>query len=74
MRIGINEWTTFPASFDEELSAYRAAGAGAIGILEFKLDGVDDVDDGTFGDVFEDSLWALPAEIARRAVESMEAL
>jgi sugar phosphate isomerase/epimerase len=43
MRIGINEWTTFPASFDDELAACRAAGAGAIGILEFKLDGVDDV-------------------------------
>jgi len=43
MRIGINEWTTFPASFEEELAAYRAAGAGAIGILEFKLVGVDDV-------------------------------
>jgi sugar phosphate isomerase/epimerase len=43
MRIGINEWTTFPVSFEDELAAYRAAGAGAIGILEFKLDGVDDV-------------------------------
>jgi sugar phosphate isomerase/epimerase len=43
MRVGINEWTTFPASFEDELAAYRAAGAGAIGILEFKLDGVDDV-------------------------------
>jgi len=43
MRIGINEWTTFPASFEDELAAFRAAGAGAIGILEFKLDGVDDV-------------------------------
>jgi sugar phosphate isomerase/epimerase len=43
MRIGINEWTTFPASFEDELAAYRAAGAGAIGILEFKLEGVDDV-------------------------------
>ncbi len=43
MRIGICEWTTFPASFTDELAAYRAAGAGAIGILEFKLDGVDDV-------------------------------
>jgi sugar phosphate isomerase/epimerase len=43
MRIGINEWTTFPASFEDELAACRAAGAGAIGILEFKLDGVDDV-------------------------------
>ena len=43
MRIGICEWTTFPASFEEELAAYRAAGAGAIGILEPKLDGVEDV-------------------------------
>ena len=43
MRVGICEWTTFPASFEDELAAYRAAGAGAIGILEFKLEGVDDV-------------------------------
>jgi sugar phosphate isomerase/epimerase len=43
MRIGICEWTTFPASFEVELAAYRAAGAGAIGILEPKLDGVRDV-------------------------------
>jgi sugar phosphate isomerase/epimerase len=43
VRIGICEWTTFPASFEDELAAYRAAGAGAIGILEPKLDGVDDV-------------------------------
>jgi len=42
MRIGICQWTTFPASFEDELAAYRAAGAGAIGILEHKLDGVDD--------------------------------
>ena len=37
MRVGICEWTTFPASLDEELAAYRAAGAEAIGILEFKV-------------------------------------
>jgi sugar phosphate isomerase/epimerase len=43
VRVGICEWTTFPASFEEELAAYRAAGAGAIGILEFKLEGVSDV-------------------------------
>jgi sugar phosphate isomerase/epimerase len=43
MRIGICEWTTFPTSFEDELAAYGAAGAGAIGILEFKLDGVEDV-------------------------------
>ncbi len=42
MRIGICEWTTFGASFEEELAAYRAAGAGAIGILELKLEGVED--------------------------------
>jgi sugar phosphate isomerase/epimerase len=36
VRIAICEWTTFPASFEEELAAYRAAGAGGIGILEFK--------------------------------------
>jgi sugar phosphate isomerase/epimerase len=43
MKIGICEWTTFPAPFEAELAAYRAAGAGAIGILEFKLNGVVDV-------------------------------
>jgi sugar phosphate isomerase/epimerase len=43
VRIGICEWTTFPASFEDELAAYRAGGAGGIGILEFKLEGVDDV-------------------------------
>jgi sugar phosphate isomerase/epimerase len=42
-RCGICEWTTFPASFEEELAAYSAAGAGAIGILEFRLEAVDDV-------------------------------
>jgi sugar phosphate isomerase/epimerase len=47
--------------------------------VEAGYDGWFDVevmsDDGTFGDAFPDSLWALPAEeIARRAVESMEAL
>ena len=42
MRIGISQWTTFPASFEDELAAYRGAGAGAIGILELKLDGVED--------------------------------
>jgi sugar phosphate isomerase/epimerase len=36
VRIGICEWTTFPASFDDELASYRAAGAEGIGILEFK--------------------------------------
>jgi sugar phosphate isomerase/epimerase len=37
VQIGICEWTTFPASFDDELAAYRAAGAAGIGILEFKI-------------------------------------
>lgn len=43
MRVGICEWTTFPAPFEAELAAYSAAGAGAIGILEPKLEGVGDV-------------------------------
>jgi sugar phosphate isomerase/epimerase len=43
VKIGICQWTTFPATFEEELAAYRAAGAGAIGILEFKVAGVDDL-------------------------------
>ena len=43
MRIGICEWTTFPATFEDELAAYRAAGAGAIGILEFKVTEVPEV-------------------------------
>ena len=43
MRIGICEWTTSPYPFDEELAACRAGGAEAIGILEFKLEGVPDV-------------------------------
>jgi sugar phosphate isomerase/epimerase len=43
LRIGICEWTTFPASFEDELAAYRAAGAEGIGILEFKVAGVPDV-------------------------------
>jgi sugar phosphate isomerase/epimerase len=43
VRIGICEWTTFPAPFEEELRAYREAGAGAIGILELKLERVEDV-------------------------------
>jgi sugar phosphate isomerase/epimerase len=43
MRVGIGEWTTFPTSLEDELATYRAAGAGAIGILEFKLDEVADV-------------------------------
>jgi hypothetical protein len=37
VRAGICEWTTFPASFGDEPAAYRAAGAGAIGILVPRL-------------------------------------
>jgi sugar phosphate isomerase/epimerase len=43
MRISICEWTTFPASLDDELAAYRAAGAEGIGILEFKVADVPDL-------------------------------
>ena len=39
VRVGICEWTTFPASFEAELAAYGAAGAG----VELMSD------DGTFG-------------------------
>jgi sugar phosphate isomerase/epimerase len=39
MRASICEFTTLPASFDEDLAAYAAAGAGGIGVLEPKLDG-----------------------------------
>ena len=37
MRIGICEFTTLTASFEEDLRAYRAAGAGGIGVCEIKL-------------------------------------
>jgi len=43
MRVGISEWTTFPATVEAELAAYRTAGAGAIGILECRLEGVSGV-------------------------------
>ena len=33
----ISETTTFPASFEEDLAAYKAAGVDGIGIWEFKL-------------------------------------
>jgi len=36
-RFGICEFTTLPASFEQDLAAYRAAGADAIGICEIKL-------------------------------------
>lgn len=37
MRLGVNEFTTIGASFAEDVAAYSAAGADAIGICEFKL-------------------------------------
>ncbi|MER3409291.1 MAG: hypothetical protein C4305_01450 [Thermoleophilia bacterium] len=37
-RLGICEFTTLPAPFEEDLAAYRAAGADAIGICEIKLE------------------------------------
>lgn len=36
-RFGITEFTTVRASFEEDLAAYRAAGADGIGICELKL-------------------------------------
>src|SRR4051794_26153823 len=39
MRASICEFTTLPASFDEDLAAYAAAGAAGIGVCEPKLDG-----------------------------------
>lgn len=35
--VSICEWTTFPSGFEEELIAYRGAGARGIGLLELKL-------------------------------------
>lgn len=56
MHVGICEWTTFPASFEDELAAYLMS------------------DDGTFGNAFPDSLWALPVdELARKAVDGVVA-
>ena len=43
MRVGICEWATFPATFEAELAADRAAGAGANGILEFEHEGISGV-------------------------------
>jgi sugar phosphate isomerase/epimerase len=41
VRAGINEFTTISASFQEDVAAYAAAGADAIGICELKLPGDD---------------------------------
>jgi sugar phosphate isomerase/epimerase len=37
VQIGICEFTTFPASFAEDVAAYKAAGVAGIGVLEAKL-------------------------------------
>jgi hypothetical protein len=37
MRVSICEFTTLPATFEEDLAAYRAAGVEGIGICEIKL-------------------------------------
>lgn len=36
-RVGICQLTTLPATFEQDLAAYRAAGADAVGICEVKL-------------------------------------
>ena len=33
----ISETTTYPATFEEDLAAYKAAGVDGVGIWEFKL-------------------------------------
>ena len=38
----ISEVSTYPASFDEDLAAYKAGGVDGIGIWEFKLEDGDD--------------------------------
>src|SRR6476660_44387 len=37
MPLSICEFTTLPATFEEDLAAYRAAGVDGIGVCEFKL-------------------------------------
>ena len=37
MKLSICEFTTFPASFEDDLAAYAAAGVGGIGVCEFKI-------------------------------------
>lgn len=45
-KLSISECTTWEASFEEDLAAYRSAGVEGIGIWEFKLaDGEDDRND-----------------------------
>jgi sugar phosphate isomerase/epimerase len=36
-RISICEYTTFPATLEQDLAAYRGAGAGGIGLIEVKV-------------------------------------
>jgi hypothetical protein len=90
MRVAICEWTIFPESFEDELAAYRAAGAGGIGILEFKTAVGPDLrsklrESGLVatncmpeaGSILPSplTLWDVETgELARRAVESMERL
>ena len=37
--LSISEVSTHPATFEEDLAAYKAGGADGIGIWEFKLPG-----------------------------------
>jgi sugar phosphate isomerase/epimerase len=66
------------SDFDRDLPG-GGSRAAVHSLVEAGYDGWFDVevmsDDGTFGDAFPDSLWALPTEeIARRAVEAVNVL
>jgi sugar phosphate isomerase/epimerase len=52
-RFSISQITTFPASFDEDLAAYAAAGLDGIGIWELKL--AEDANDAAALDAFHAS-------------------
>jgi sugar phosphate isomerase/epimerase len=41
-RLSISECTTYTATFDEDLAAYKQAGAEGVGIWEYKLGKSDD--------------------------------
>jgi sugar phosphate isomerase/epimerase len=76
-RFSISQISTLPASFEDDLTAYAAAGLDGIGIWELKLpeDGDDAAaleafarsgleifsDNGAFGSPYPDSLWDIPA-------------